>query len=81
MELKRKYREVRSEGENNSMIIKPNGWFRKNFSLAGLYYHLAKYGEDLRRPTFFWLNNHISISNSIFVNTTRTGVGNSSIII
>jgi hypothetical protein len=55
MELKRKYREVRSEDENNSMIIKPNGWFRKNFSLAGLYYHLAEYGEDLRRPTFFGL--------------------------
>src|SRR4026208_683708 len=55
MQLKRKYREVRSDDENNSMIIKPNGWFRKNFSLAGLYYHLAEYGEDLRRPTFFGL--------------------------
>jgi hypothetical protein len=52
MELQRKYREVQSEEENNSLEIKQNNWFRRNlFSLTGWYYHLSRYGESLWRPT------------------------------
>jgi uncharacterized protein YjbI with pentapeptide repeats len=47
MELKRNYREFNSEGNYK---IKRNGWFRRNVSLAGLYYHLSRYGESLFRP-------------------------------
>lgn len=43
-----------------------NWWFRRNFSLTGLYYHLSRYGESIARPaaigaitvflsTLFWL--------------------------
>jgi hypothetical protein len=28
-----------------------NGWFRRNFSLNGLYYHFSRYGESIWRPT------------------------------
>ncbi len=48
MELRRKYREIESE---NGLKIKGNGWFRRHFSLAGLYYHLSRYGESISRPT------------------------------
>jgi hypothetical protein len=41
-------REVSYEGDT---IVKPNCWFRRNFSLTGLYYRLSRYGEDLLRPT------------------------------
>ena len=53
MELKRKYREVpSSKGEENSLEIKQNNWFRRNlFSLTGWYYHLSRYGESIWRPT------------------------------
>jgi len=27
-----------------------NGWFTRHFSLTGLYYHLARYGESISRP-------------------------------
>jgi hypothetical protein len=50
MELKRKYREIPSN-DSNSVVVKPNGWFRRNLSLTGVYYHLSRYGEDLLRPT------------------------------
>ena len=49
MELKRKYRENFTDSGN--LEVKGNGWFRKNMSLTGLYYHLSRYGEDLARPT------------------------------
>ena len=48
MELKRKYRETKSD---NRPEIKENGWFRRHFSLTGLYYHLSRYGESISRPT------------------------------
>jgi uncharacterized protein YjbI with pentapeptide repeats len=62
-ELKRKYRETKSE---NGLEIKENGWFRRHFSLTGLYYHLSRYGESISRPaligvlavflsTLFWV--------------------------
>jgi uncharacterized protein YjbI with pentapeptide repeats len=52
MELKRKYieKEVNS-GEERSVLIKRNDWFRRNVSLTGLYYHFSKYGEGILRPT------------------------------
>ena len=43
MELKRKYREEVPSGEEKSVVIKRNGWLRRNLSLTGLYYHLSKY--------------------------------------
>jgi len=46
MELKRRYREVLSEGASN-IIVKPNCWFRRNLSLTGLYHHLSRYAENL----------------------------------
>jgi hypothetical protein len=63
MKLKRKYREIESE---NSRVVKENGWFRKHFSLTGLYYHFSRYGESISRPaligavtvflsTLFWV--------------------------
>jgi uncharacterized protein YjbI with pentapeptide repeats len=55
MELKRKYREVLSKEEENSPEIKQNNWFRRNFSLTGLYYNLFVYGEDLKRPALILL--------------------------
>ena len=54
MELKRMYREVPSkeEGEEGSLEIKQNNWFRRNlFSLTAWYYHLSRYGESIWRPT------------------------------
>jgi uncharacterized protein YjbI with pentapeptide repeats len=63
MELKRRYREVKSE---NGLEINENKWFRRHFSLNGLYYHLSRYGESISRPaiigaitiflsTLFWI--------------------------
>jgi Pentapeptide repeats (9 copies) len=49
MELKRKYKTVRSKNGKNSEV-KKNGWFRRNLSLTGFYYNLFVYGEDLKRP-------------------------------
>jgi len=48
MELKRRYLEVTS---GSTSKVKRNSWFRRHFSLTGLYYHLSRYGEDLVRPT------------------------------
>jgi Pentapeptide repeats (9 copies) len=28
-----------------------NDWFRRHFSLTGIYYHLSRYGESISRPT------------------------------
>ena len=66
MELKRKYREIPSNDGSSSVVVKSNGWLRRNLSLTGIYYHLSRYGEDLLRPaligvvvvflsTLFWL--------------------------
>jgi hypothetical protein len=69
MELKRKYREgevLSSTGMKRYIIVKPNGWLRRNLSLTGLYYRFSNYGESIARPTmigaitvtlstFFWL--------------------------
>jgi uncharacterized protein YjbI with pentapeptide repeats len=63
MELKRKYRQIEP---GNGLEIKENGWFRRHFSLTGLYYHLSRYGESISRPaivgaitvvlsTLFWV--------------------------
>jgi hypothetical protein len=63
MELKRKYREIKS---GNGLEIKENGRFRKHFSLTGLDYHLFRYDESISRPatigaltvflsTLFWI--------------------------
>jgi hypothetical protein len=46
MELKRKYRPIRG-----SSSVKKNDWFRRQFSLTGLYYHLSSYGESIVKPT------------------------------
>ena len=48
MELKRKYKEV---FVLKGFTIQKSNWFIRNFSLNGLYYHLAMYGESLLRPT------------------------------
>ena len=66
MELKRKYREILSNDGSSKVVVKSNGWLRRNLSLTGIYYHLSRYGEDLLRPaligvvvvflsTLFWL--------------------------
>jgi uncharacterized protein YjbI with pentapeptide repeats len=63
MELRRRYREVESE---KGPVIRQNSWLRRNFSLTNLYYRVADYGEDLRKPavlslviffasTLYWL--------------------------
>lgn len=49
MELKRKYREKKSQ--NGPTLITKNNWFTRQFSLTGLYYHLSKYGESIKMPT------------------------------
>jgi hypothetical protein len=54
MELKRMYREVTSgytqDNKDEIREIKKNCWFRRNFSLTGIYYNLSRYGEDLLLP-------------------------------
>jgi hypothetical protein len=86
MELKRKYREVNSEGKYKT---KRNGWFRRNISLAGLYYHLSRYGESLFRPAIFaaaifsfsvmyWLIQYNAATlQPSFIDTGLTQLGNS----
>ena len=58
MDLKRKYRGIKSKGydadykEEIKYNIKKKNWLERHiFSLTGLYYHLSRYGEDLLRPT------------------------------
>jgi uncharacterized protein YjbI with pentapeptide repeats len=52
MELKRNYRENYNVRKSSGYQIKKNNWWRRNiFSLTAWYYHLARYGEDLLRPT------------------------------
>ena len=46
MELKRKYRDASSP---KGIKIQKNDWLRRNFSLTGLYHHLFRYGESIRR--------------------------------
>jgi hypothetical protein len=48
MELKRNYREIRTEYGTEP---RKNRWVRRNFSLTGLYYHFSRYGESISRPT------------------------------
>jgi hypothetical protein len=45
MELKRKYRAISGSNEQ----VKKNDWFRRHFSLTGLYYHFSSYGESIKR--------------------------------
>ena len=63
MELRRKYREIRTEKVTET---EKNDWFRRNFSLTGLYYHFSNHGESIARPaamgditvlllTLFWV--------------------------
>jgi hypothetical protein len=46
--------------------LEENDWFKRHFSLTGLYYHLSRYGESISRPamigaitvflsTLFWV--------------------------
>jgi uncharacterized protein YjbI with pentapeptide repeats len=50
MELKRKYREIKSDKIPHQ--IKENGWLRRNLlSLTGLYHLISSYGESVLRPT------------------------------
>jgi hypothetical protein len=55
MELKRMYREVISgytpDYKEEISEIKKNCWFRRNFSLTGIYHNISSYGESLWRPT------------------------------
>ena len=65
MELKRNYSEIFTD---NSRTSKQKNWFNRNFSFAGAYFHLSKYGESYQRPLgllilliilptfYFWLN-------------------------
>ena len=50
MELKRKYREVKSK-ESPKYKIKKNNIVWRNISLTGWYHLLSNYGESLVRPT------------------------------
>jgi cell division protein YceG involved in septum cleavage len=45
LELRRKY----STKNRSNNEVKKNHFFIRHFSLTGLYYHLSRYGEDLRR--------------------------------
>ena len=86
MELKRNYREVNLGGRYK---IKRNGWFRRNISLAGLYYHLSRYGESLFRPAIlaaailslsviYWLiQSDTATLQPSFIHTGLTQLGNS----
>jgi hypothetical protein len=47
MEVKRLYREKR---KGTKRLIEKNGWFRRNFSLTGLYYWISEYGHNYNRP-------------------------------
>ena len=49
MELKRKYRYVRSK-TSNDFESKENCWLRRNLSLTGLYYRFSNYGESISKP-------------------------------
>jgi uncharacterized protein YjbI with pentapeptide repeats len=51
MELKRKYKQIHSQYKLNVPYKQKNRLERNLISLTGLYYHLSRYGEDLRRPT------------------------------
>jgi hypothetical protein len=60
MELKRKYRNVRSKN-SNGFEVKENCRFRRNLSLTGIYYHFSNYGESIVKPTIIG-----AITNNIF---------------
>lgn len=47
MELKRKYCE---SNKDKYHIINKNSWFKKNFSLTGLYRITSEYGQSYTRP-------------------------------
>ena len=51
MELKRKYREIPSN-DGSSVVVKSNGWLRRNLSFTGMYYRLSRYGEDLKACSY-----------------------------
>ena len=50
MEIQRKYYEKISGGIRT---LKRNGWFKRNLSPLGLYYHLCNYGEDWFKPFIY----------------------------
>jgi hypothetical protein len=51
MELKRKYREVKSTNSSSTEYkINKNNILRRNISLTGIYFNLSRYGESLWRP-------------------------------
>jgi len=51
MELKRKYRTIHRQDSTSSDLVGKNNWFRRHFSLTGLYYHFSSYGESIIKPT------------------------------
>jgi len=90
MEIKRKYREEFSIRKNR-YIPNVNKWFRQNFSLTGLYYHLSKYGESISRPvilaiiivglsTLFWLiqNNPTGEPSISYIASNELGIAKTS---
>lgn len=53
MEMKRKYKQIDSKQKDEKPVIVHNKWIVRHFSLTGLYYHLARYGESFSRPALF----------------------------
>jgi hypothetical protein len=64
MELKRKYREVSLVSDSK---IELNSWFRRNFSLTGVYYNLFGYGEKLKRIAITAMSLFAVFSTAYFV--------------
>ena len=90
MELKRKYGTVGNKSVKGSEV-KENNWFRKHFSLTGLYYHFSTYGESIVKPTIiagitvglstlFWLiQNNPTLEPSLsFLANNSSGFSNTS---
>jgi uncharacterized protein YjbI with pentapeptide repeats len=51
--LQWKINEMRTLERNGETEITLNNWIIRHFSLAGLYYHMSRYGHDLFRPILF----------------------------
>jgi hypothetical protein len=57
MEIKRKYREVKSKSSSSEYEIKKNNIVWRNLSLTGRYHLLSNYGESLwKRYRYFEYN-------------------------
>jgi hypothetical protein len=50
MDLNRNYKDTYKEGIRRA---ERTNYFKRNFSLTGLYYHLSHYGLDVTRPLIF----------------------------